>query len=109
MIASEKIFPAAAVVSALSTLACCLPFSIAAAAGAAGLGAIVEPVRPWLMGLSLVLLGAGFAQLYRSRGTCHRRSRASVAVFWLSAIVVLAAVVFPQLVAAALADLIPWS
>jgi hypothetical protein len=106
---TEKVVPAAAVVSALSTLACCLPFSIAAAAGIAGFGAIVEPLRPWLMGLSLVLLGVGFAQMYRSRGTCHRRSRASVAIFWLSALVVLAALAFPQLVAGALADLLPWS
>jgi hypothetical protein len=104
---SEKIAPAAAVISALSTFACCLPVGIAAAAGAAGLGVIMEPLRPWLIGLSIALLGVGFGQLYRSRGTCQRRSRASVAVFWFSAIVVLAALVFPQALAGALADLLP--
>jgi hypothetical protein len=57
---SEKIAPAAAVISALSTLACCLPLGVAAAAGAAGLGILVEPLRPWLIGLSIALLGVGF-------------------------------------------------
>ena len=47
---SEKIAPAAAVISAFSTLTCCLPLGIAAAAGAAGLGVLVEPLRPWLIG-----------------------------------------------------------
>lgn len=74
---SEKIASAAAVISALSTLACCLPLGIAAAAGVAGLGVPVEPLRPWLIGLSIALLGVGFTRLYRSRGTCQRRSRAA--------------------------------
>jgi len=65
----------------------------------------VEPLWPWLIGLSIALLGVGFGQLYRSSGTCQRRSRASVAVFWFSTIVVLAALVFPQTLAGILADL----
>jgi hypothetical protein len=102
---SEKIAPMAAVISALSAIACCLPLGIAVAAGAAGLGVLVEPLRPWLIGSSIGLLGVGFVQLYRSRASCQRRSRASVAVFWFSAIVVLTAVVFPQALASVLADL----
>lgn len=78
-----------------------------AAAGAAGLGALVEPLRPWLIGLSIALLGIGFMQLYRSSGTCRRRSRTSVTVFWFSAMVVLVAFVFPQALASLLADLFP--
>jgi hypothetical protein len=104
---SEKIAPAAAVISALSTLSCCLPLGIAAAAGAAGLGVLEEPLRPWLIGLSIALLGVGFTQLCRSRGACQRLSPASVAVFWFSAIVVLATLVFPQDLAGVLADLLP--
>ena len=105
---TEKIAPVAAVFSALSTIACCLPLGIASITGAASLGALgvlVEPLRPWLLGLSIALLGVGFVQLYRSSGTCHRRSRASVAVFWFSAIMVLTALVFPQILASVLADL----
>src|SRR5258708_9617444 len=88
---SEKIAPAAAVFSALSTIVCCLPRGIAAVAGAASLGTLgvlVEPLRPWLIVLSIALLGVGFLHLYRSKGSCQRRSRASVAVFWFSAIMV---------------------
>ncbi len=104
---SEKIVPAAAVISALSTLVCCLPLGIAAAAGTASLGVLVQPLRPWLMGLSLALLGFGFAQLYRYRGTCRPRSRTGAALFWFSAMVVLATLVFPQVMAGVLADLFP--
>ncbi len=104
---AEKVAPMAAVVSAFATIACCLPLGIAAAAGAAGLGAIVEPLRPWLNGLSIVLLGVGFTQLYRSKGICLRRSRASVAIFWFSAMAVLTALVFPQALASVLTDVLP--
>src|ERR1035441_295613 len=45
----EKLAPVAAVVSAISCMACCLPLGIAAAAGTAGLGLVLEPVRPDLL------------------------------------------------------------
>ena|SRR5713101_6387664 len=103
----EKITPAAAAVSALSTIACCLPSGIAAAAGAAGLGVMVERLRPWLVGLSVALLVLGFVQLYRSNRSCRRRSRASIAVFSISAIVVVAILLVPQISAGLLANVIP--
>lgn len=104
---TEKITPIAAVVSALSTMACCLPAGIAAAAGAAGLGVIVAPLRPWLIGLSIALLIAGFVQLYRSNQACQRRSPVSIALFLISAIVVLGVLVFPQITAGLFASVIP--
>jgi mercuric ion transport protein len=104
---SEKFAPVAAVLSVLTSIACCLPFGIAAAAGAAGLGVALQPLRPWLIGLSVVLLAFGLWQLYRSRGSCQRRSRTNVAIFWLSASVVLAFILFPQVVASLLADRLP--
>jgi uncharacterized membrane protein YidH (DUF202 family) len=104
---SEKITPVAAAISALSTIACCLPSGIAAAAGAAGLGVVVEPLRPWLVGLSIVLLVLGFVQLYRSNRSCRRRSPASIAVFSISAIVVVGLLLFPQISAGLLASVIP--
>ena len=94
---SEKVTPVAAAVSALSAMACCLPSGIAAAAGAVGLGVVVEPLRPWLVALSIALLVVGFVQLYRSNRTCHRRSPVSIAVFLISAIVVLGVTLFPQI------------
>lgn len=104
---SEKIAPAAAVLSAFSTLACCLPLGFAAAAGAAGLGVALAPLRPWLLGLSVVLLLVGLWQLYRGKAACRRRSPVSLALFCVSAILVLAVLVFPQAVASFLADHLP--
>jgi uncharacterized membrane protein YidH (DUF202 family) len=104
---SEKITPVAAAVGALSTVACCLPSGIAAAAGAAGLGAVVEPPRQWLIGLSIALLILGFVQLYRANRSCRRRSPASIAVFSISAIVVVGILLFPQISAGLIASVIP--
>ena len=104
---SEKITPVAAVVSALSTLACCLPSSIAAAAGSAGLAVVVDPLRPWLLALSATLLVLGFVQLYRTNRTCQRRSLVSIAVFVTSAILVLGVLVFPQITAGLFASVLP--
>jgi len=104
---SEKITPVAAAVSALSTMACCLPSGIAAAAGAAGLGVVLEPFRSWLMGLSVGLLAIGLVQLYRTNRTCPRRGPVSIAVFLVSAIVVLSVLVFPQVMAGILAAVFP--
>jgi hypothetical protein len=102
---SEKIAPLAAVVGAVSTLACCLPLGIAAAAGAAGLGVVLEPLRPWLLGSSIALLGVGVVQLYRSKAACQRRSPVSTAVLLVSAMIVLAVVLFPQAMASLQANL----
>ena len=104
---SEKITPVAAVVSALSTLACCLPSSIAAAAGSAGLAVVVEPLRPLLLTLSIALLVLGFPQLYRINRICHRRRLVSIAVFVISAILVLGVLVFPQITAGLFASVLP--
>jgi cytochrome bd-type quinol oxidase subunit 2 len=104
---SEKVAPVAALVSALSTMVCCLPSGIAGAAGAAGLGAVFEPLRPWLVGLSFVLLTVGFVQLYRSNRSCQRRSPVSIVLFLISAIVVLGVIVFPQITAVLFASVIP--
>jgi hypothetical protein len=103
---SEKITPVAAAVSALSTMVCCLPSGIAAAAGAVGLGVVVEPLGPWLFGLSIALLAVGFVQLYRSNRTCQRRSPVSIAIFLVSAIVVLGVFLFPQITAALFATVV---
>ena len=104
---SEKITPVAAALSALSTIACCLPSGIAAAAGTAGLGVVVEPLRPWFVGLSIVLLVLGSVRLYRSNRSCQRRSPASIVVFSISAILVVAILLFPQITAGLLASVIP--
>jgi hypothetical protein len=101
----EKLAPAAAVVSALSCMACCLPLGIAAAAGTAGLSLVLEPIRPYLMAVSGALILFGVWQLYRRGRSCPRRSRTSIVVFWTCAAIVALLMVAPQIVASILADL----
>lgn len=101
----EKLAPVAAVVSALSCMACCLPLGIAAAAGTAGLSLVLEPLRPYLMAVSGALILFGVWQLYRRGPSCQRRSRASVAIFWTCAAIVALMMAAPQIVANLLADL----
>jgi hypothetical protein len=85
-------------------MACCLPFGFAAAAGAAGLSVVLAPLRPWMLVISGALLIFGLFQLYRRKGTCQRRSRVSLAIFWVCAVLVLAMILMPQVVASLLAD-----
>ena len=100
MKALERGAPAAAILAALSALACCLPFGIVGAIGLAEVSVWIAPLRPWLLGAAVVLLVLGFWQIYRRGNQCAvRRSRVSVALFWLAAVVVLLVTTFPQLIA----------
>ena len=98
----ERATPIAAVVAALSSLACCLPFAFIGAIGFAGVSAHLQAVRPWLLVLSGVLLVVGFLQLHYKR-RCQPRSRLSVAIFWIATAVVLLLVLFPELIASVIA------
>jgi len=99
MRATERWAPVAAAVSALATLACCLPLGIAGAVGALGLSVALAALRPWLLGIAAVLLVVGFIQLYRGQRACRPRSRFSLVLFCISAAVVVGVLVFPQKVA----------
>jgi len=102
---TEKLTPLAAAVSALATLACCLPLGIAGAVGALGLSIALERLRPWLIGLAVVLLGVSAFQIYWGQRSCKKRSRLSLILFALSAAVVLTVMIFPQKLAELLAAL----
>ena len=56
---TERVAPLAAAMSALATLACCLPLGIAGAVGALGLSVALEALRPWLIGIAVILLSVG--------------------------------------------------
>ena len=101
----EKFAPVAAVVSAISCMACCLPFGFAAAAGTAGLGLVLEPIRPYLLAISGALMLFALWQLYRRGPSCEHRSRTGVIVFWTCAALFLLVIVAPQILANFLADL----
>jgi hypothetical protein len=102
---TERLSPVAAAMSALATLACCLPFGIAGAVGALGLSVALEALRPWLIGLAVVLLAISGFQMYRSGRSCRRRSRVSLVLFGLSTAIVLGVVLFPQALAELMATL----
>ena len=99
----ERATPVAAVVAALSTLACCLPLGFLGAIGLAGASVWLTSVRSWLIAGALVLLAIGCVQLYRRGKQCTRRSPVSVALFWVATAIVLMIILFPQAVASLIA------
>src|SRR6266496_3910418 len=101
---AERLAPVGAAVTALATLACCLPFGIAGAVGALGLSVVLASLQPWFIGLSVIFLGVGVFQLYRGQKSCQRRSRLSLVLFGLSAAIVVAVLAFPQKVAELMAN-----
>jgi cytochrome bd-type quinol oxidase subunit 2 len=100
---AERATPVAAVIAALSTLACCLPLGILGAVGLAGLSVWAQSFRGWFLGLAIILLLVGFVQLYRRRNQCQKRSPLSIALFWGAAVIVLLVILFPQVIASLLA------
>jgi hypothetical protein len=100
---AERATPVAAVIAALSTLACCLPLGFLGAMGLAGASVWAQTARPWLLVAALGLLAAGFVQLYRGRNRCTKRSPVSIALFWAAVAVVLLIVLFPQIIASLVA------
>jgi len=85
MIRAERVASLGAALSAVGTLACCLPLGIPAALGLIGLSAVLAVLRPWLIAVAVVFLGIGLFSLYRGQRTCQRRSRLSMVLFSVSA------------------------
>jgi cytochrome bd-type quinol oxidase subunit 2 len=100
---AERATPVAAVIAALSTLACCLPFAFVGAVGLAGASVRLQAARPWLLASTAILLGVGFIQLYVRRNQCQKRSPLSIALFWGAAVIVFLVILFPQLIASLIA------
>ena len=94
-----------AAVSALATLACCLPLGIAGAVGALGLSVVLESMRPWLIAFAILCLSLGLFQLWRGHRACGRRSSFSLVLFAVAVVIVFAVIVFPQQVAGLMAGL----
>lgn len=95
----------AAVVGLIAALGCCLPLApLLAAAGLAGASAVLAPLRPWLVGGSVLMLAVGFYQMYGRRSCRAGRSRLGVVVLWTAAAVTFVLLAFPQVVAGWMAD-----
>ena len=104
---ADKIAPAAAALSALATLACCLPIAFAAGTATAGLAVVASSYRWAFLGASVLLLAAGAFQLVRNRRACRTRGYGSMVVLGISDLIVLLVLAFPQLLAGLLADWMP--
>ena len=94
----------AAILSAIATIGCCLPFGFAVALGAGAASAFFTVLRPWLLGLSVALLAFGFWQQRRAKQCSVRGRWLGTALLWSAVAVVLGMILFPQEIAAVFAD-----
>jgi hypothetical protein len=94
----------AAMASSLSTVTCCLPLGFAAALGAGAASAFFATLRPWLLGLSVAMLGLGFWQQHRAKQCAVRGRFVGNVLLWAAVIVVLGMILFPQQIAGFIAD-----
>lgn len=95
----------AAIVSSLATIGCCLPLGFAAALSAGVTSAFFTTLRPWLLGLSVVLLGFGFWQQHRAKQCAVRGRWIGNTLLWAAVVVVAGMILFPQQVAGLIANL----
>jgi hypothetical protein len=93
----------AAILSSVATISCCLPLGFAAALGAGAASAFFTTLRPWLLGLS-VALGLGFWQQHRAKQCSIRGRMIGNVPLWTALVVVLGMILFPQEIAAFIAD-----
>ncbi len=101
---TERVTPIAAAVSAVATLACCLPLGGVAAFGLGGVLAAAGRYQQWLLPGAGALLVVGAGLIWRSRRVCQRTSKLSLVILSISAVTVLMVWLFPQTVAGLLTD-----
>ena len=94
----------AAILSSVATISCCLPFGFAAALGTGAASAFFTTLRPWLLGLSVALLGVGFWQQRRATQCAVKGRIVGQVLLWAAVAVVLGMILFPQQIAGFLAD-----
>ena len=94
----------AAILSSVATISCCLPLGFAAALGAGAASAFFTTLRPWLLGLSVALLGLGFWQQHRAKQCSIRSRMIGTVLLWTALVVVLGMILLPQEIAAFIAD-----
>jgi hypothetical protein len=96
-----------AVGSVLAAATCCLPvlpFVLAAgtASSAVFLSSFISAFRPYLLGVSVLLIALGFYQSRRASQCNCKPSVVSQVILWLSALIVAISILLPQ----AFADLV---
>ena len=93
-----------AILSSVATISCGLPLGFAAALGAGAASAFFTTLPPWLLGLSVVLLGLGFWQQHRAKQCSIRGRMIGNVMLWTALVVVVGMILFPQEIAALIAD-----
>jgi hypothetical protein len=93
-----------AILSSVATISCCLPLGFAAALGAGAASAFFTTLRPWLLGVSVALLGLGFWQQHRAKQCSIRGRMIGSVLLWTALVVVSGMILFPQEIAAFIAD-----
>jgi type IV secretory pathway TrbL component len=93
----------AAILSSLAAVSCCLPLGFAAALGVGAASAFFVTLRPWLLGLSVVLIGFGFWQQHRAKQCAVRGRLLGQILLWAAVAVVVGMTLFPQQIAGLLA------
>jgi hypothetical protein len=94
----------AALGSVLAAASCCLPvLPFVFAAGAATGSAILNQFRPYLLAASVAFIALGFYQARRAKQCAARSRTLSLILLWFSAAVVVASILFPQVLANLLA------
>ena len=97
----------AALASVVLASSCCLPLlPFLFAAGAAGSSAFFVKLRPLLLAASVLLIAFGFYQRWRAKQCQCKPNLMSTILLWFSAIVVLVFILFPQVIANILANLL---
>lgn len=94
----------AAMLSALGMIACCVPLGFAAALGFGAASAFFATLRPWLLGISVALLGLGFWQQRRAKRCAVKNRWLGEVLLWLAVAMVLGMVLFPQQISGFIAD-----
>jgi hypothetical protein len=96
----------AAIGSVLAASVCCLPlFPFMMAAGLAGTSAFLTQIRPCLLVGSILFIAFGFYEARRARKCNRRTSMVASVLLWVSAGFVLISILFPQIMANAIAGL----
>jgi hypothetical protein len=93
-----------AILSSLASLSCCLPLGFAAALGVGAASVFLTTLRPWLLGLSVILIGLGFWQQRRAKQCAVKGRVVGQVLLWSAVVVVLGMILFSQQIAGFLAD-----
>src|SRR5437660_11762669 len=104
---STVVVSLAALGSVIAASSCCVPLlPFIFAAGAAGTSAFIAQLRPYLVVLSVLLIAFGFYKSWRAKQYSCKPSRISTFISWSLAILELVCIVFPQVLAVVVADLV---